>query len=273
MKRIGSFIFLLAMCAVLNAQTYKDYIDEAVAATNADSLSRAEQMYKKALETDPTNSLNTMLFANLGTIQRRQGKTDAAIDSYSLALNRMPLSIPILLNRASLYLEKNLYGKALVDYCNVLDIDKKNEEALIYRAYIYVEQRKYKEARTDYATLLQKDPENKLGRLGLADLDEKEGRLHEALEIYNRFIEENPRDVSFLKARANLEMEMDSPALALQDMETALKINNADADIYLLIGDIRMKMKNRKDAYASYERAIKLGVPRPQIKERIKQFK
>ena len=56
-------------------------------------------------------------------------------------------------------------------------------------------------------------------------------------------------------------------------METALKINNADADIYLLIGDIRMKMKNRKDAYASYERAIKLGVPRPQIKERIKQFK
>ena len=33
-----------------------------------------------------------------------------------------------------------------LDYCNVIDIDRKNQEALLYRAYIYM-QSDYKRAK------------------------------------------------------------------------------------------------------------------------------
>lgn len=74
---------------------------------------------------DPANMRNALLFTNLGTVQRRLGKIDDAIDSYTLSLNITPYSVVTLLNRASLYLEKNLFDRAYVDYCNVIDIDKK----------------------------------------------------------------------------------------------------------------------------------------------------
>lgn len=47
-------------------------------------------------------------------------------------LNITPYSVVTLLNRASLYLEKNLFDRAYVDYCNVIDIDKTNKEALLF---------------------------------------------------------------------------------------------------------------------------------------------
>ena len=43
-----------------------------------------------------------------------------------------------LLNRAAIYLEQGMQDKAYVDYCQVMDVDKKNTEALLMRAYIYM---------------------------------------------------------------------------------------------------------------------------------------
>ena len=162
-----------------------------------------------------------MLFSNLGTVQHRLGKIDKAIESYTLGLNLAPYSVTILLNRAALYLEKNLYEKAYLDYCNVIDIDRKNQEALLYRAYIYMQRRDYKEARIDYNTLLQEEPKNKMGRLGMALLNQKELKFREALEEFNRMITDYPNDASLLKARANLEIEMNTPDLALLYLESA----------------------------------------------------
>ena len=45
-----------------------------------------------------------------------------------------------------------MIDRAYVDYCNVIDIDKKNKEALHFRAYIYMQRRDYKGARIDYNT-------------------------------------------------------------------------------------------------------------------------
>lgn len=45
-------------------------------------------------------------FFQPGTVQKRMGKTDEAIESYTMALNITPYSTAMLLNRASLYLDK-----------------------------------------------------------------------------------------------------------------------------------------------------------------------
>jgi tetratricopeptide (TPR) repeat protein len=177
------------------------------------------------------------------------------------------------LNRAALYLEKNLYEKAYLDYCNVIDIDRKNQEALLYRAYIYMQRRDYKEARIDYNTLLQEEPKNKMGRLGMALLNQKELKFREALEEFNRMITDYPNDASLLKARANLEIEMNTPDLALLDLESAAKLSPKDAEIYVMCGEIYLSQKKKREAYVAFEKAIELGVPRPELQDKLKASK
>lgn len=172
MKRILCYFLFCCICIYMHAQTYDQLAARAVDAAERDSLELSERLFEEALKLEPANMRNSMLFSNLGTVQHRLGKIDKAIESYTLGLNLAPYSVTILLNRAALYLEKNLYEKAYIDYCNVIDIDRKNQEALLYRAYIYMQRRDYKEARIDYNTLLQEEPENKMGRLG------KIGRAH-----------------------------------------------------------------------------------------------
>ena len=64
--------------------------------------------------------------------------SDKALESYSFALNFAPLAVPILLDRAAIYMEMGKTDRAYTDYCQVLDGDKQNKEALLMRAYIYV---------------------------------------------------------------------------------------------------------------------------------------
>ncbi len=247
MKQIVCYLMLLCACMQLQAQTYDELITCALDAAKNDSLTKSEILFKQALKMDPANMRNALLFTNLGTVQRRLGKIDDAIDSYTLSLNITPYSVVTLLNRASLYLEKNLFDRAYVDYCNVIDIDKTNKEALLFRAYIYMQRRDYKGARIDYNTLLQEEPGNNTARLGRALLNQKELKYRESLE--------------------------DLPDLALLDLEEAAKLAPDDAEIYVMCGEIYLSQKKKREAYVAFEKAIELGVPRPELQDKLKASK
>ena len=198
----------LLVCFQLSAQTYDELINRAMDAVEQDSLSLAETLFKKALQLEPANMRNALLFSNLGTVQRRIGKPKEALESYSLALNLTPYSVTMLLNRASLYLEMNQLDKAYVDYCNVIDLDAQNAEALGFRAYVYMNRRQYQDAKIDYQRLLEIKPDDKTARIGMAMVNQKLQRYRESLEEFNRLVVDYPRDVSLLLARAELEVEM-----------------------------------------------------------------
>ena len=273
MKRIILGLFCLIFSLQLSAQTYDEYISQAMDAIETDSLAKAEMFFKEALKLEPANIKNALLFSNLGTIQRRIGKKKEALEAYSLALNLTPYSITILLNRASLYLEMDMLDKAYLDYCNVIDLDAKNKEALQFRAYVYMRRRQYMEARLDYQRLLAEEPENKTARVGIAMVNQKDKRYREALEELNRLITDYPRDVSLLKARAELEVEMNSLELALLDLEEAVRITPNDADIYVICGEIYLTQGKKREAYAAFEKAVELGIPRSMLQDQLKLSK
>jgi tetratricopeptide (TPR) repeat protein len=273
MKRIILGLFCLIFSLQLSAQTYDEYISQAMDAIETDSLAKAEMFFKEALKLEPANIKNALLFSNLGTIQRRIGKKKEALEAYSLALNLTPYSITILLNRASLYLEMDMLDKAYLDYCNVIDLDAKNKEALQFRAYVYMRRRQYMEARLDYQRLLEEEPGNKTARVGIAMVNQKDKRYREALEELNRLITDYPRDVSLLKARAELEVEMNSLELALLDLEEAVRITPNDADIYVMCGEIYLTQGKKREAYAAFEKAVELGIPRSMLQDQLKLSK
>ena len=273
MKRICLYMVMMLVGCQLSAQTYDELISRAMSAVEADSLYQAESLFKKALQKEPANLRNALLFSNLGTIQRRMGKDKEALESYSLALNLTPYSKTMLLNRASLYLEMDYLDKAYVDYCNVIDLDAKNQEALQFRAYIYMRRRQYQDARNDYQSLLETVPGDKTARIGMAMVNQKLQRYRESLEEFNRLIVDYPQDVSLLKARAELEVEMNTLEMALLDLESAVKLAPNDAEIYVMCGDIYIAQGRNREAYRAFEKAIELGVPRPELQDRLKASK
>lgn len=281
-KLILSFFVCGVMTLSAFLQTYQELSDRAVAATEQDSLTQAEEYILQALKLEPANPHNALLFSNLGTIQRRQHRYDQALESYTFALNIAPRALPILLNRAALYLELGKDDLARIDYSLVLDIDKDNAEALLMRAYIYMRQRNYNFARADYERLLKIDPQSYNGRLGLATLEQKEGKYEAALSVLNRMIAEKGGDAAQLTtaqyaelyvARAGVENDMKHVDLAMMDLEEAIRLDASLTDAYLMRGQIYLSQKKKDLAKRDFEKAVSLGIPHADVRDLLQQCK
>ena len=272
MKKL--FLLLLTGCLGILptlAQSYDELCELAIAATENDSLPQAEEYIRQALKKDPGNARNALLFSNLGTIQRRQHKYEQALESYGYALNFAPLSVPLLLNRATLYMELGREEQARIDYSLVLDKAPDNEEALLMRAYIYMNQRNYPFARADYQHLLQVNPEHYSGRLGLAMLEQRDNKPENALNILNTMLSQYKDDALLYIARADIEIDLLQPELALMDLEEAIRLDASQPDAYLMRGRLLLTQKKKEQARRDFEQAMKLGVPHAEVRELLQQ--
>lgn len=271
-----------AMVAPAFSQTYEELGNRAVDAIGRDSLALAEEYILQALKLEPANPHNALLFSNLGTIQRRCGEYEKALESYTFALNVAPRAVPILLNRAALYLEQGKNDLAQADYSLALDMESDNREALLMRAYIYMQKRDYKAARADYGRLLKLVPQSYNGRLGLATLAHKEEKYEESLSLLNGMIADkmdgdtlisDPLCAVLYVARAGVEKDMQHADLALIDLEEGLRLDDAQPEAYLMRGQIYLSLKKKELAKQDFERAASLGVPQAEIRELLRQCK
>lgn len=267
------FLFFLSAIATKAQTTYQELSAKAVERVEQDSLPQAEALIRQALKLEPKNPHNALLFSNLGLVQRKLGRYDDAIESYTFALNIAPLAVPILLNRGAIYMEKGMTDRAYIDYCEVLDADKVNVEALLMRAYIYTLRRDYKAARMDYERLLGLDSQSYNARLGLATLEQKEGKYRESLDLLNKLLVEHPEDATLYVARADVERDMEHIDLSLVDLDEAIKLNTSLIDAYLLRGEIYLTQKKKALAKQDFEKAISLGVPQSDLREQLQRCK
>lgn len=267
MKRV-IIAWLATLCiAPVSAQTYNELAERAIEAIEQDSLEKAEELIREALRLEPKNEHNALLFSNLGTIQRRQRKYEQALESYSFSLNFAPLSVPLLMNRATLLMEMGREEEARIDYSLVLDKAPDNREALLMRAFIYMQQRNYPFARADYRRLLQLDPSHYNGRLGLATLEQKEKKPEAALEILNSLIAEHTDDAVLYIARAGVEHDLLHTELAMMDLEEAIRLNESLPEAYLMRGQIYLDQKKKEQAKRDFEQAMRLGVPHSELRD------
>ena len=148
----------------LRSQTYEELIGKSYEYLNREDLPAAEASLKEAMRLEPGNPNNYALLTNLGTLQRRQGKKEEALFSYTAALSLDPENVLILQNRASLYLETGETDKALADYNLLLLKDPINEEALYSRGMIYLEQKNFLWAEQDFDKMLEVNEASFYGR-------------------------------------------------------------------------------------------------------------
>ena len=270
--RIFILSLLCSLSLALNAQQSYNQLSEAtIRAIEVDSLQTAEQLLKEAMKLEPANPSNGLLFSNLAWVQKQLGQYEQALESYICAINLIPTSVPILLDRAALYTEMGDATLARYDYSRVLDYDPNNKEALLMRAYLNSIRREYGASRADYLQLLAVDKGNFNGKLGLAMLSQKEGKLREAIEHINELMNSYPDDATLYVARADIESEMNHNDLALIDLEKAIELAPSDANAYTLRAEIYLLQGKKALAKADFEKAISLGVPISSLREQLKQ--
>ena len=281
MKRFLYIFFLFIFVLSASAQTYEQWVERGIKAAEADSLAEAVTYFKKALKVNPKDYRNALVFTNMGKVQEtmywqntqeKQNASDA-IESYTMALSFAPEAVPMLEARGKLYLRLENYGKALMDFTTILDVDPHHKEARNYRAFCYSQRHEYLEARTDYLRVLEEDATNYSAQLGLALLCQNTNKMTEALERITLMVEGHPDKAELYSVRAGMYAENKQSELAIMDLDKAVELEPENQNYYLARAYLHKEQGNKRKALADFEAAIKNGVPRASLEEELKSLK
>jgi tetratricopeptide (TPR) repeat protein len=266
-------IALLMLCTALPlaAQTQKSLTDKAMEYVQKDSLPQAEKLYKQAIAATKDTKQTVALYYSLALIQRQMKHYPDAIDSFTSALKAEPKSTALLLKRAALYLEQGLDATAMADYNQALLLEPDNKEALAVRAYLLSRRGELDKAQADYTHLKVLEPNNFNARLGLALLAQKKKDFRSAMEQLNTLISEYGNNAALYLARANVEMDIVHPELALIDVERSITLDSSVPEAYILRGDIHLRLKKKILAQQDYMRALKAGASQAEIRPRLQK--
>ena len=273
MRIIMLWICLFLGVTSIQAQGYEELISKSYDYLEKKDLPAAEESLKAAMRLEPANPNNFALLTNLGTIQRRQGKLEEAMISYSAALSGHPQNQGILESRASLYAEMGDTEMALNDYSTLLALDPTNEEALYNRGLIYLQQKNYLSAEQDFEKILEVNDKSVRGRVGYAILEKMRGNFDESERIYNYLISELPKDWSLYEGRADLYFMKGKNARAMSDINKVFAETTPTAALYVLRGKVKLALYEKPSAAIDFKKAQEMGYDPETIRELIKLCK
>ena len=267
----ASFSFLWADAQ--ENKSYQSLLDSATVASSTNRYEKAIKFYNQVLELDPQNEGNCLVWGNLGSVYERMGKVDEALSCYTKSLEIQPKLLPVLEQRAGLYLDKGDKGRAMQDFTAILNEQPEHEQALLGRAYLRMQQNMYPEARLDFESLLLNYPQNKHGELGLAILCQKQERYQESAERFARLIERYPADPDLYEARGNMEREAKWYELALIDYEEAGRISKNEPLYDVMQAQVYLDQKKKSSARRMLDRAVRGGLSKASLEEYYSQCK
>ena len=276
MKTSFLYLIILAIFSVssitLSAQSYEDMIAKSYEYVDQNDLPAAEETLKAAMRLEPANRYNYALLTNLGTVQRRQGKFDDAIISYTAALSQQPKSDLILRNRAETYAEIGKTENALIDYQTLLSIKPLDEDALYDRGLLYIRTENFLLAEADFERILELNPETEKGRMGFAILEKVRKNYSESEIIFNYLIDKNPRNWRLYEERAELYFLMDKKGRAISDLNKVFaEVAEPSAELYVLRGRIKLAQYEKESAAIDFKKAQELGYDAETIAALLKQ--
>ncbi|MCD8193540.1 MAG: tetratricopeptide repeat protein [Tannerellaceae bacterium] len=268
MKHTLLLIFIFCISAYTGtAQTYEEFISKSYDYLEQEDYLSAEESLRAALRLEPANPHNYALLTNLGTIQRRQGKKEEAILSYTAALSRQTSNVMILENRASLYAEMGETEKAINDYTTLLLTDPIHEEALYARGLLFLQSRNFLWAEQDFDRLLEINEKSVRARVCHAVLEKMRENYEESERIYNYLISERPHDWSLYEGRADLYFMMNKNGRAMADLNRVFAETTPTAALYVLRAKVKLAQYEREAAIKDLKQAEEMGYDQEIIDE------
>ena len=254
-------IFLLGGNFV-SAQKDIDWLSLSFDYLKENRLDSAEIALKTFLKKEPDNPINPFLLNNLGTIQRRLGKRDEALMSYTAALGEFPKQPVFLEARASLFAETGQAQNAILDYSTLLEVTPNDEEALYQRGLLYLQIKNTDFAEADFKRILEINPNSLYARRGFASLAMFRGDYDNAEKIYNYLLDKEPKDYNLYAGKAELYILMKRPGKALSNIDQAIRLagdKTPNPYLYVIRYRTKLMLHEKESALEDWEKAISLG--------------
>ena len=256
----------------LQAQTYEEFIKISYDHWDKNNWPAAEESLIAALRLEPGNRLNYLLLNNLGTIQRRQGKFEEALNSYSAALVQRPTDEVMLLNRAELFTEMDQLENALFDYNALLITSPDHEQGRYNRGILYIKTKEYLQAQTDFETIIEMNSETFLGRFGYAILEKARGKYDDSETIFNYLIDKYPNNVRVLEERAELFFLTKRNFRAMSDINKVFAaVADPSAELFMLRGRIKLARSEKESAAIDFKKAQEIGYDNETVERLLKE--
>ena len=221
---------------------------------------KAEDLIVKALRLEPANFSNSMLLANLGLVQARQGEYQKAINSLSLGLNIAPSSTVLLNNRAHTYLLLDSVMPAVSDLDKSLQIDSLQPWTLKTRGFLYLQDNDIENATAIFSKMKKEFPKDAAVFVGFAAIAEAKGNLADAKENYIEAINLNENDEEAREAYIMVLIKENLYSDARAEIKKALTQNPENPMYYLLRGYLHRLNFRREEALADKKLAISKGI-------------
>ena len=267
-------IFFIGFCISLYelpAQNYEELFVKSYEYWDAGDWPAAEECLKAAMRLEPAHPLNYTLLTNLGTVQRRQGKTEEALLSYSAALNQMPNDKVILTNRAELYTEMNETDKAVFDYNTLLINFPSDEQGLYNRGLLYLKTGDYILAQADFERIIETNKDTFWGRFGYAILEKARGNYGESEIIFNYLVEKYPNNARIYEERAELLFLTRRNGRAMTDLNKVFAATSEpSAEQFMLRGRIKLAQNEKESAAVDFKKARELGYDEETVERLLK---
>ncbi|KAK2530696.1 Ttc6 [Columba livia] len=176
-----------------------------------------------------------------------------------LAYNlQLATTAPLLTNRGFI---NHLMGHltcAMKDYQQAISVDPNYALAYFNAANIYFQNRQFSQAYCYYSKVLQLEPRNESAIMNRAVTNTLLNNTEEAKEDFEKAICLCPFSAAVYFNRANFYNGLKQYELAEKDISTALSIQPNDALMYKFRADIRGKLGFNKEAVEDYNQAVSI---------------
>ncbi len=207
------------------AITYRKLKQMAAARTQLASFRRMKtyqeqtHRYRRMLQERPTALEPRM---QLAEAHLEVGNNEEAIRTYQIAAALHPESLPLYHNLGGLYMQNGQFSEAISAFQRVLQLDKSDAEAYLHLGWLHARQRKFADAVAYLKTAIQKDVTLTPAYYGLAESYVQQGKRANAVEIY----------------------------------QALTRLHPTDAQAWLRLGVLHLKLEKFKEAVNAFERAI-----------------
>lgn len=247
-------------------------LDKIKMADEAKDFQEAEILYRELLAAVPNNEGFTV---QAGEFLIRRKQYQKAIDLYKSALAANKTSIPLEVALGFAYLSAERPKESYATFQNVLSQDSSNVDALVGLGRLEMLAGRTEQAESYYDKALKIEPSSIAVLSSIASLRMSQKRYGEAEAIYEDLFKRYPKELWIKYA---LESAKYAPSLdeirrleASDDLTKALELYQKlvwiapdNADFYLGLGQVYVRLKRYEEAYEVYRQGLNV---RPDVNE------
>lgn len=235
--------------------TALDFALKGYEAVEANDLSRAEELYRKAIEIDPNYAV---AYSNLGYILHTLERYDEAEVAYRKAIEIDPNYAIVYYNLGITLDELKQYDEAEKSYRKALALDPNNVSAYYNLGKVLNDLKRYDEAEAAYRKVLEINPNHTDAYRNIGILLNDLKRYDEAEAAYRKAIEIDPNSADAYNNLGNTLQKLKRYDEAEIVLRKAIEINPSNAPAYNNLGIMLRNLKRYEEAEAAYRKAIEL---------------